>query len=53
MNVAESTISKQGKNILECKVEAYISKASGLIPAKTIPARWAAIKKTKTNPLQD
>ena len=51
MNVVARTISKYGKYICECKFVAYISKASGFIPAKIIPARCAAIKKTKTNPL--
>ena len=39
------------KNKLECKFDAYISKASGLTPAKITPARCTATKKTKTNPL--
>ena len=39
------------KNILECKFDAYISKALGFNPAKMIPARCTAIKKTKINPL--
>ena len=51
MKVTVRTISKYGKNVLECKFEAYISKALGFIPAKITPARCAAIKKTKTKPL--
>ena len=51
MNVEASTISKNGKNILECKFEAYISKVLGLIPAKMIPPRCTAIKKNKARPL--
>ena len=51
MNVVASTISEKGKKKLECKFDAYISKASGLIPAKITPARCTAIKKTKINPL--
>ena len=46
-------ISKYGKNILECKLEAYISNLLGFIPANIIPARCINTKKTKINPLYD
>ena len=53
MKLIKRNISKQGKNILECKFDAYISKALGFNPAKMIPARCTAIKKTKISPVQD
>ena len=46
-----SIISEYGKKEFECKFDAYISKALGLIPAKITPARCTEIKKNKTNPL--